>query len=73
MLDIVRDKAEAEQLPIDCVPANLVEPLKQLMIATGRVEGRVPQGLVFRRADGSLLPACPVRAPINITPISFSA
>jgi hypothetical protein len=30
-----------------------------------QVEGRVPQGLVFRRADGSPLPACPVRPPIN--------
>ena len=30
-----------------------------------RVQGRVPQGLVFRRADGSLLPVSPVRLPIN--------
>ena len=33
-----------------------------------RVEGRVPQGLVFRRADGSVLPVCPVRVPINGKP-----
>jgi len=30
-----------------------------------QVEGRVPQGLVFRRADGSLMPACPLQPPIN--------
>jgi hypothetical protein len=30
-----------------------------------RVEGRAPHGLVFHRPDGSLLPVCPVRFPIN--------
>ncbi len=30
-----------------------------------RVGGRVPQGLVFRRADGSVLPVSPVHPPIK--------
>jgi len=30
-----------------------------------RVEGRTPQGLVFRRPDGSVLPVCPPRVRIN--------
>ncbi len=30
-----------------------------------RVEGRTPQRLVFRRPDGSVLPVCPPRVPIN--------
>jgi len=30
-----------------------------------RVEGRAPHGLVFLRPDGSVLPGCPVRLPIN--------
>jgi hypothetical protein len=29
------------------------------------VEGRAPLGVVFRRPDGSVLPACPMRLPIN--------
>lgn len=30
-----------------------------------RVEGRSPQGLVFHRPDGSVLPICPMPPPIN--------
>ena len=30
-----------------------------------RVEGRTPQGTAFLRPDGSVLPVCPPRAPIN--------
>jgi hypothetical protein len=30
-----------------------------------RVEGRSPHGFLFVRPDGSVLPACPVRVPIN--------
>jgi hypothetical protein len=30
-----------------------------------RVDGRAPHTLVFHRPDGSLLPVCPVRVPIN--------
>ena len=30
-----------------------------------RVEGRTPQGGVFRRPDGSILPVSPARVPIN--------
>ncbi len=32
-----------------------------------RVSGRVPQGLVFHRPDGSVLPVSPPRVPINGT------
>jgi len=32
-----------------------------------RANGRAPHGLVFRRPDGSILPVCPVRAPISGT------
>ena len=30
-----------------------------------RVEGRAPEGLVFRRADGRVLPDCPVRLAVD--------
>jgi len=33
-----------------------------------RVEGRAPHDLVFRRPDGTILPACPVPVPINGEP-----
>ena len=32
-----------------------------------RINGRAPRGLVFRQPDGSILPVCPVRAPISGT------